>query len=283
MNNEIRALREEKAQLDAQLSAGGLIPTSLSDGLQQAIQSYREAQGLTRTFKEELIHNLGGALETVHEGLTTMFTDIMSGSKTVLQAFGDFVQGMIQYMIQLAARALATQVFNMLLNVAAAWAGSGTGSSGASGFNLDISGGTGFNSVGPGGAFGFTGMTNIGGVPYDGRGRAQLLGGGRVMNGSSQKDSVNARIARDEWVVQGPAVRSVGHEFMANLNAHGAAALDALRSAPIIQAPHQEVAVYVTQPNIPRQLGKNDILVAVHEDLLQGGETSKLVKHVVNN
>lgn len=285
----IHALRLEKEALDASFAAGGLVPTSLSEGLDQAIASYREAHVLTRNFKEEMIFSLGGAIENVHTGLTTMFTDIITGSKSVLAAMGDFVMGMINYMQQLAARALANQIFSLLLNALGSAAGAGFAGPSAPGAGGNIGGfdiGN-FDSVGPGGSlggiFGFTGMTNINGVPYDGQGRAQLIKGGRVMNGSSQKDSVNARIARDEWVVQGPAVRSVGHEFMANLNAHGARALDAMRAAPVLVAPHQETNVFLVKPDIPRQMGKNDILVAIQEDALQNGETTRLLRKVVQN
>ena len=274
LGDTLAELRAEKEALDASFAAGGLVPTSLSDGLNQAVAAYREAHVLTRSFKEELIYNLGGALTTVHDGITKMFEDIMTGSRTVLQAFGDFVQGMIQYMIQLAARALATRVFNLLVSALApsvgASAGASTAASGAA---------AGAAAGGWMGAFG--GGTNINGVPIGADGLARLArGGGRVMNGSSLKDSVNAKIARDEWVINSRAVRSVGHDFMANLNAHGAAALDALRSSPSIAMPSQEVNVYVTRPDIPRQMGKNDILVAVQEDILSGGETKKLIKHV---
>lgn len=271
LTDAITRLRSEHSALTAQFAAGGLVPTSFGEGLRQAVTAFREAQGLTRSFTEDLIFNLGGAVENVHSGLTEMFTSIMDGSKTVLQAFGDFVRGMIQYMIQLAARAAATQVFNLIFNALGAAAGG--------------AGGNVFGANPTGGAVGmFGGGTNINGVPIGADGLARLAGGGgRVTNGSPFRDSVNAKIARDEWVVNSRAVRSVGHDFMAKLNASGAAALEGMRSTPIIQMPNQEVNVWITRPDIPRPTTKADILVAVQEDILQGGETKKLIKHVQNN
>lgn len=272
----IADLTAEKQNLDAALNSGGLVPTTLSEGLNQAIEAFKLGHQMTSSFREELIVNMGGALENAHEGLTTMFTDIMTGSKSVLAAFGDFVQGMIKYMIQLAAKAIATKIFTLLLNIGASAAGGGSGFGSMSGGQAMASGG-----AVPAG-FGFGGFTGGGNVHGDGLMHLSR-GGGRVANGSPLKDSVNAKIAKDEWVVNSRAVRSVGHDFMAKLNANGAAALDAMRASPVIAMPHQETNVWVVKPDTPRQMGKNDILVAVQEDIMQGGETKKLIKHVVNN
>ena len=104
------------------------------------------------------------------------------------------------------------------------------------------------------------------------------------MNGSSTRDSVNAKIAKDEWVINKKAVDSVGHDFMAQLNSQGASALDAMRGSPIIvpQTP-QETNVYIVKPDEKPQLGKHDILMVMHEDILANGETKKLIHHVARN
>lgn len=265
----IAALRVEKQNLDLALGAGGLVPTTLSEGLNQAIEAFQLATNSGQSFTDMLIQNMGGALTNVSDGLTEMFTNIMTGSMTVLEAFKGFVQGMIKYMIQLAARAVALKVFNLLLNAVGA---------GASGSLSTVSGGSAGGAAAPAaGAFGFNGAANIDGewVP------ALMGGGGRVTKGSATRDSVKANIAKDEWVINSRATKSVGHDFMAKLNNQGAAALDAMRGSPIIVPQgKQEVNVFVVKEGEKPQLGKNDILLAVHEDIMSGGETKKLIHHV---
>ncbi len=258
-------LNTERAVLAASLSAGGLVPTTLKDGAAQAMAAYQEANNLGASLNETLIMNMGGALQQVHGGLTTFFSDILTGSRSALGAFGNFAKGIINYMTQLAAEFAAKQIFNQILNFGmAALGGSGGSSSGIV-----------VNQNAIAGAFG----NFNGGAPANGI--KGYLGGGRVTNGVSTRDSVYSKIAKDEWVVRKKAVDSVGHGFMADLNANGAAALQR-QGGTVVQAPQQNVGVYVQLPGQRPQLSKNDVLVAIQEDMLNGGETAKLVKMVSN-
>jgi hypothetical protein len=44
--------------------------------------------------------------------------------------------------------------------------------------------------------------------------------------------------------------------------------------------PKQETNVFVVKPDSQPAMGPNDVLVTVHEDILQGGATKKLIKQV---
>lgn len=267
----VAGLTAEKTNLDLALNAGSLVPKNLTEGLQQAIEAFKLANNTGQSFTDMMVNNMGGAIDAAHEGFTKMFTDIMTGSQTVLGAFQGFVQGMIKYMIQLAAKAVALKIFDLLLSTLSSSFGGPKASGGSSGASQGF--------VGPA----FNGAVNIGGTMYPGMmsGGSRGKGSGRVTNGSRTRDSVLTAVAKDEWVVNSRATQSVGHEFMAKLNSQGAAALDAMRGSPIIvpQAP-QETNVYIVKEGTKPQIGKNDILLAVHEDILSGGETSKLIKHV---
>jgi TP901 family phage tail tape measure protein len=271
MTKSIADLVTEKQNLDTALGAGGLVPTTLSEGLDQAIQSFRDANNVGRTFNEEVIMNMSEGINTLAEGFTTMFMNIANGTQSVLGAMRSFVTDMIKYMIQLAVKAAALKIFNLLLSaVSGGVSRSGVAGVQAQGSTVDGA---------PAGLF-FNGGT----PPVGTDGLVRLAGGGgRVSNGNPLKDSVNAKIAKDEWVVRQKAVQSVGHPFMAKLNKEGAGALDALRSAPTIvpQAP-QETNVWVVKPDTPRPMGKNDVLLVIQDDILSGGETKKLIRHVTN-
>ena len=249
----LQALRNEKVNLDAALNASAQIPTTLSEGLHQAIQAYEETHKLNNTFQQDLIMNMGGALDTVHESFTNFFTEVMTGTKSIGAAFGDMVMSVINYLAQLAAKWAANQAFKAILNA--------------------IGGSVGGGDVG--------GSVGVGGAWWGGKAEPQgYLGGGRVSNGSAAMDSVNARLARGEWVINRRAVDSVGDGFMARLNTHGSKALDSLRSVPqIVQAPQQNTNVYVVAPDKKPTLTKNDVLVVVQEDMLNG-ESRKLVRTI---
>ncbi len=263
LTDKLVALKDERDALAAGLSAGtDLIPTSLTEGAQKAIEAYTAVNHLSNTFTQDLNQNMTGALDAVNSGLTDFFTNILSGSQTALQAFGGMAKGLLSYMTQLAAKLLASKLFGLLLG---AVGGSPAAATGA---------GEGINNVSK--VLGFGSFNGGPAVPTKG-----LLGGGEVMNGSDKQDSVTKSIAKGEWVVRKKAVDSVGNKFMAQLNQHGAAALSSLNAVPqIAMAPKQEMAVYVVAPDHVPQMTKNDVLLAVHQDILSGGETKKLIKYV---
>lgn len=269
MNVELEKLVANRAALGAQLGAGGLIPTTFSDGLNQAIQAYRQANNLNETFSQSLTMNLGGALDQVNGGLTTMFTSILDGSQTALQAFGNFAKGVMQWMVQLAAKAVATQVFNLILGVIG----------GVGGGKVTASTGGGGNAFAGMAAFngGLIGYPNS---PYSARVVQHFSGGGEVTNGSRTHDSVDAKLARGEFVMQNSAVDSVGTKFMARLNDHGSKALESLQSVPSLDMTnHVESNIYVVPPDQMPPLGPNDIKVILNEELMNG-DGKRLVEHI---
>jgi hypothetical protein len=96
------------------------------------------------------------------------------------------------------------------------------------------------------------------------------------------RDSVNAELAQDEYVVRSQAVDAVGVGFMNDLNRRGAAAVRdraGVVGVPAGGAP-QTTNVYVVLPEEKPQLGPKDILTVVHRDMMDGGVTKKLVKSV---
>lgn len=262
----LQNLRNEKAALDAGLQAAAQIPQTLATGLLNAMEAYKTANGLGRTFSQELILNMGGAIEAVNDNLVNMFQSIMDGSQTALQAFGNFAKGIMQYITQLVAKIIASKIIELLISVV----GNALAPKVAN-FNVALPGPSVTTPVAQlPGAF-------TGGAADDMIYRA---GGGEVSNGSSASDSVRAKLAKGEWVIQKKAVDSVGNDFMARFNQHGAKALDALNSVPSIDMKnHTETNVYVIPPEQRPSLGKDDVLVILQDEMMHG-ETKKLVQHI---
>jgi len=270
LNKELLELRANKAALDAALGADGLLPATVGDALRQAVEAYGQLNNLNATFADTLKMNMTGALETLHGGFETMFSSIITGSQTALGAFASFAQGIMKWLQQMAAKALATQIFGMLLRAV----GLGTAAvSSPSAVNADLAPAAGGVTV----AFG--GGKIAPGDPYAApvRGYNQ---GGRVTNGDTTKDSVRARLARGEWVINKGAVDSVGDQFMANLNTHGSKALDALSSVPQVSMKSRtETNVYVIPPEQKPTLSKDDVLVTMQDDMLNGS-SRRLIQHI---
>jgi TP901 family phage tail tape measure protein len=266
LNVELEKLKANKAALDAQLGASGLLPANVGQGLQQAIQAYEQANNLNETFSQNLTRNLGGAITTLDNGLTTMFSNVMSGSNSALGAFANFALGIMNYIEQLAAQMLAKQVLNGLFSAF----GSGFGA-GVNGAAAGAAAQSAANDV--------TAALALG--RYNGGPIISRASGGEVSNGSTQQDSVRTNLARGEWVIQKKAVDSVGSQFMARLNQHGSKALGTLQGMPKLDMKNTtETNVYVVPGDRPPQLGKNDILVTMQEDIMYGS-TKRLIQRVV--
>jgi TP901 family phage tail tape measure protein len=261
LNVELEKIKANREALAAQLGAGGLLPQTFSQGLDQAIQAYRQANDVGQTFSQNVLMNMGGALDEVNNGLTTMFTSILDGSQSALQAFGTFAKGIMQWMVQLAAKAVATQVFNLLLNAV----GGAVGGKAAA------------SSSGPS-----MGLDSLALGRYEG-GPIYRAAGGEVTNGDVSKDSVDAKLARGEWVMQKSAVDSVGSGFMARLNQHGSKALDSLQSMPKLDMRnHTETNVYVVPPEQQPTMGPNDVRVILNDELMNG-DGKRLVQHIASD
>lgn len=259
LNIELAKLVATREALGVQLGAEGLIPTSLSQGLNQAIEAYRNANNLTATFSETLTMNMGGAIEQVHTGLTEMFTSIFDGSQTALQAFGNFAKGIMNWITQMVAKFIASKIMDFFLGII-------TGSVGGGGGGVSL------------GARAGVAAFNGGLIGEDGY--LHRAGGGLVENGSKAMDSVRTKLAKGEFVMQNSAVDSVGTQFMAKLNQHGAKALDSLGAMPKIDMKTRtETNVYVVPPEQRPTLGKNDVIIYMQDEMLNG-DSRRLIQHI---
>ena len=268
LTKAIADLRTEKSNLDAQLSAGGLVPATVGDGLRQAIEAYQQARPVFDDFRSGVIASMGEAVELLGTEFSDLFTNILNGSMTAVQAFNSFVTDIMKGIQQIVTKMIVTKIIDLLFSVVGGWVG-GAKAPAAGGMT------TGMSTTGANAFVSPTLRFNGGPIGYN--------GGGRVANGTAARDSVNAKLAQGEWVIRKKAVDSLGDNFMARLNAHGAGALSAMQAVPVLPPPaKQDVKVYVTQPNRPPSLSKNDVLVTVAEDMLSGGETAKLIKHISN-
>lgn len=260
-------LRVENDALKLSFEGAAQIPQTIGGAFAEAATAYSRMNQLNVGLKQSLINNLGGAIQQTHSAFTTFFQDMLSKPQQVLNNLANFARSVIQTLQDMAAQALASQIFSMLLKVGVAMFGSSISSPTVSGADLWAAN-PGAGTLAPMGNF------------HGGR-VIKRREGGLVTEGVSNRDSVTTRLAKDEFVTRKAAVDSVGLDFMRDVNKRGAKALQGLGTNVVPLRPvQQEMSVYLVAPEEKPQLGPNDVVAIIDGALLKDGSTKKLIRHV---
>lgn len=269
LNDQIATLAHNNEELKATFGGEGLIPHSFNDNLQMAAANYREVNHLTASWSEMISMNLTDAFGTAQGAVTQFFSDIISGNATMAQSFGRMVKTVIGYLSQLIAKMIAVKLMEAAINILGGAAGGGKASVSSDLLNAAPI------SAGPG-----LGVPNIPSLRLYG-GQIHALSGRYIRNGVPNRDSVDAKIARGEFVTRKWAVDNVGVDFMERLNNRGAAALKDFAPKVVMPPPsNQLMNVYVVAPDHQPTMGPNDVLVTIANDIYRGGSTKQLIKQV---
>lgn len=263
-NQALRDTTALQAAIDTQTQHLADIP--LGDRLRDAANAWREQNGAMDSWAKRLEDGVGPALDNLTSGLGDMFSALMDGSKNWKQALGDMLKSFAEFVIQYIAKCLAMLAINAIMKA------------------LGVPVPAAFNGgkVAPAkGAF------NGGPVEVPGRlggGISHLPGGGSVRNGFTTHDSALYNLAAGEYVVRNKSVKSLGIPFMDMINKHGAQGLAAMQGVQqnIVQPSHQEVNVWMVKEGTKPPISKRDIVLAISDDILQGGQTKQLIQKVQN-
>ena len=300
LNNIAADARADKHPEDLKLAEEAL------DRNKEAIQSHQEAEErLTQDIEtrnntiENLKNNLqalidkydlldttmSAGVQSMTSGLSSIFSDWASGviqnTEDVRDAFEALGKSVLQSMAKVVSDRIAQQFMGFLLNGLGSMFGSSPASSAPLNFGEAIVGqvpvlsqGLALPSTG--------GLITTSGVKHFAR-------GGEVTGTNIGRDSVPALLQPNEYVIQRSAVQALGTDFMQNLNnvtagslKQGAASLGG--SKPMVQNVMKSsppVNVYVVSPEQQRQMGQEDVVVALQDDILRGGTTKKLIKAVI--
>lgn len=258
LTEQAAALRREYELLSAQANATKLIPVGFQANAQSWLQNYRQQQGLDGPMGfqwGDLFSGMTGAMQTAQSSLGGFFKDVINRTKTVGAAFKDMKDAVLTQIGDMIAQLLAKKAFQFLTSLL--------------GNVLGVpSGGGGFGGGGASGGW------------YHG-GQVKAFTGRYITAGVPNRDSVDARIAKGEYVVRKSAVDSVGLDFMNRLNERGAHAVRSMAPKPIVvPRAEQKMNVFVVAPEHQPQMGPNDVLVTIANDIANGGQTKQLIKHV---
>ena len=248
------------------------IPRTFGEGLRMAIEAVKIDIGAADNLGQELIKNLDQPLRALHESFKGFFSDIISGTVTLGQAFKNMAGTIIDAILEMVAVALANQFFSLLANIFAPGGGIGGGANTAPGFGTIL----------PSHSFGYRGG-QIGGLPTR-QGIPNMYGGGQIDRGMVTRDSTLVHAAKEEYLIRRPAAQSLGKGFLDAINARGVHALDGMGGAPAVavQAPPVQTNVYIIAPEEKPTMGPNDVIATFSNDVLKGGVTKKLIKQVAS-
>lgn len=241
------------------------------EALKETLQALNDQYDLMDT-------TLTAGVQSMTSGLSSIFSDWASGviknTDDVREAFRSLGQSILQTMAKVVSEKIAQQFMGFLLNGLGSAFGVGTGE-----VNLGVS--TGLGEVSLGASTG--GLITPTGVKHFAR-------GGEVTGTNIGRDSVPALLQPNEYVVQRSAVQALGTPFLQQLNnittgslKQGASALGTAK--PMVQnvmKASPPVNVYVVSPEQQRQMGQEDVVVALQDDILRGGTTKKLIKAVIS-
>ena len=254
--------REAEEKLTQDIETRNNTIENLKDNLQALIDKY-----------DLLDTTMSAGVQSMTSGLSSIFSDWASGviqnTEDVRDAFEALGKSVLQSMAKVVSDRIAQQFMGFLLN----GLGNFFGGSGEINLGMDapkqITVSTG-------------GLITTSGVKHFAR-------GGEVGGTNIGRDSVAALLQPNEYVVQRSAVQALGTDFMQNLNnvttgslKQGAANLGG--SKPMVQNVMKSsppVNVYVVSPEQQRQMGQEDVVVALQHDILRGGTTKKLIKAVI--
>lgn len=254
--------REAEEKLTQDIEARSNTINNLKDNLQALIDKY-----------DLLDTTMSAGVQSMTSGLSSIFSDWASGviqnTDDVKEAFRSLGQSVLQSMAKVVSDRIAQQFMGFILN------GLGSMFGGSGEINLGMGPPkTSFAATG--------GLITTSGVKHFAR-------GGEVGGTNIGRDSVAALLQPNEYVVQRSAVQALGTDFMQNLNnvtagslKQGAANLGG--SKPMVQNVMKSsppVNVYVVSPEQQRQMGQEDVVVALQDDILRGGTTKKLIKAVI--
>ena len=231
----------------------------LEDRLKNAAAAWADNSGVMQSWTDIMENNVGPALDMMTSTLTSVFTQIMQGSASIKGVLTSIISAVGQFVVQLIAKALALAAIKWFLSLI--------------GVELvDTPGGVGIAKKAPG---------KLNGGELQPK---KLLGGGStgyISQGVFNKDTVPILGARGEFMLRKSAVDSLGLENVEALNRHGAKAMGKIGGATIIpQQSRQEMNLYVVKPEDKPVPGPKDMVIAITDDMLQGGITKQLVRKI---
>lgn len=256
---QVAELTRRVQELEIEISAtfGQTAPIdSFRGAVSTAFAAFMEQANLSQPIFTTITDGLLGAFEKAQAGFKGLLRDVLTGTKTMGDAFRDFALSVLESLMDLAAEIAAREILKWLINMFA----------------------PNFGSVG--------GMTTVGGGgSITGHKIPGLYQGGlvRAYQGSAApfRDSVPHLLQPGEFVMSKTATDFIGVDTLRQMNASGNRRMTSMPTVQqAIRREPDEVNVWVVAPNQKPPMGKKDIVATISEDIMLNGEVKRLIKAV---
>ena len=254
-----RTLRGARASLEAMTSEAEVFRTPM-DAIRGSWDAFIEQANLGRPIMNTLADGLLESFKGAKEGFKTLIVDVLSGTKSMGDAFKDLAVSILGSLLDLAAEILAQQLLTMIIT-----------------------------SIIPGG-FGGGAKTGLGGKSGAGFGmKPGYYQGGLIprraaggMAPSPNRDSVMTFTQPGEFIMSKTATDFIGADTLSEMNASGNRRMKNLPTvaSSMPKRVPDEVNVWVVPPNQRPPMGKKDIIAAVTDDMMMNGQTKRLIKAI---
>lgn len=220
----------------------------IGEGILLTVKAWaRENLNLEKTLQSGITN----ALNTAKSSLVEFFTALTDGTKSGKEAFRDLAVGILKSIQQIFAEMLAVY----LLQKALGWVNS------TFGLNLPI--------------------------PSKEGGAVKNAAEGDYVQGNLNRDSKRYNLMPGEYVLRRSAVQAIGVDELDRLNAMGNRVVSTSEHQGAAAQPQSKAGkggdmnIYlVDERTQPSQMGPNDVLAIVNDDIARGGTTKKLIKTV---
>jgi len=236
-------IREEEAGIRKIKEEQGLSQINLLNSVKAwAAENLNISKGLEEGFL--------GVLGSMKNGLSTLFSDLMSGTKSAKEAFRDFAMSVVESIQNVIAEMMAMYIMKKILGI----------------FGMTMTGG---------GAEIVPITTMMGGA-------VRKAGGGEV-TGNVARDSKLHMLMPGEYVLRKKAVDMIGLETLNAMNSMGNRAMATGGHVGVAnqkKGPLGQTNVYVVAPEQQPVPGPSDIIAVINDDIARNGTTKKLIKSV---
>lgn len=216
-------------------------------------------------------------------GFSDWATQTIKNIDDVEAAFKSMGLSILQSMLKVVSDRTAMAFTNMLLGKADGSTGLGLiGSLGSAFFSNASSAAAGAAGIGNGAIS--LGMSSGGFV--NGNAIPHFANGGATAGTDIGRDSIPAYLRPDEYVLRPSATAALGKPFLDRLNATTTGSLKQLEGKA--QAPQVNVTqtppvnVWVVSPDQKNQMGANDVVAVIEDNISRNGSVKRLIKSVIS-
>jgi TP901 family phage tail tape measure protein len=221
---------------------------SIAETISGATMLWGQQNGAFDSLNKRIETVTNQSLSALSSGMTDLFVDVATGTKSMSEAFADFGKNLIETFIRIAAEQAVQQIMGFAIGAL---------------FGGPAGAGTGMMMGGNQGA------------------RAGFAVGGEVRGGTPGRDSVKANLMPGEFVMRKSAVDMVGRDNLDRINQTGRMASSNNQIQPVAAPPPAApVNVWAVTPDQMPPPGPNDIIAVVARDIRTGGPLKQLIKTV---